>query len=124
LSAPSALQDEVMGAFEKVSAEFWPGTPKPGRLESRLAQTSRTIRRAHASTVLELQSSDPAASRTQSNFLEGRSDHLREYRGRIINIAPQYHYAIWPQYGFLSAIEDLEKLIFDGVKGIRFHGPP
>ena len=44
--------------------------------------------------------------------------------GRIINIAPQYHYAIWPQYGFLSAIEDLEKLIFDGVKGIRFHGPP
>jgi acetylornithine deacetylase/succinyl-diaminopimelate desuccinylase-like protein len=27
LSAPSALQDEVMGAIEKVSAEFWPGTP-------------------------------------------------------------------------------------------------
>ena len=27
LSAPSALHDEVMGAIEKVSAEFWPGTP-------------------------------------------------------------------------------------------------
>jgi acetylornithine deacetylase/succinyl-diaminopimelate desuccinylase-like protein len=27
LSAPSALLDEVMGAIEKVSAEFWPGTP-------------------------------------------------------------------------------------------------
>ena len=27
LSAPSALQDAVMGAIEKVSAEFWPGTP-------------------------------------------------------------------------------------------------
>jgi acetylornithine deacetylase/succinyl-diaminopimelate desuccinylase-like protein len=27
LSAPSALHEEIMGAIEKVSAEFWPGTP-------------------------------------------------------------------------------------------------
>ena len=27
LSAPSALHEEIMGAVEKVSAEFWPGTP-------------------------------------------------------------------------------------------------
>jgi acetylornithine deacetylase/succinyl-diaminopimelate desuccinylase-like protein len=27
LSAPSALHEEIMGAVEKVSAEFWPGVP-------------------------------------------------------------------------------------------------
>ncbi len=27
LSAPSALNEEIMGAIKKLSAEFWPGTP-------------------------------------------------------------------------------------------------